>query len=214
MEGNSMSCAIILNATSDKNIAASMVSILENTYQPKIICILTNHNTDSKQLEIAKSFLKSCCDGGIYSEEIASSNSNLKIFKKENDNITIVLFNCNGASVNELKNTALEYVYDSIDYILTINSGTRYFYNFIEEMLSKLKIENTGCVYSDYIENDNIKHLSYFHPMLNHQIAVKEIGFNKSLSSKTIFSLNDFQILSDFYNRSIIRHIAEPLFVI
>jgi len=76
-----MSCAIILNATSDKNIAASMVSILENTYQPKIICILTNHNTDSKQLEIAKSFLKSCCDGGIYSEEIASSNSNLKIFK-------------------------------------------------------------------------------------------------------------------------------------
>jgi uncharacterized protein YfkK (UPF0435 family) len=211
MEGNSMSCAIILNATNDKSIAASMVSILENTYQPKVVCILTNKNTDNKQLEIARSFLKSCCDGGTYSEEVSSRGT---ISKKENDNITIVLFNLNNASLNDAKNIAFEYIYDDVDYIFTINSGTKYVYNYIEEILSKLKIENTGCVYSDYIEDNSIKHLSYFHPMLNHQIAVKEIAFNKNLSSKTIFSLNEFQILSDFYNKSIIRHIAEPLFVI
>ena len=206
-----MSCAIILNATNDKSIAASMVSILENTYQPKVVCILTNKNTDNKQLEIARSFLKSCCDGGTYSEEVSSRGT---ISKKENDNITIVLFNLNNASLNDAKNIAFEYIYDDVDYIFTINSGTKYVYNYIEEILSKLKIENTGCVYSDYIEDNSIKHLSYFHPMLNHQIAVKEIAFNKNLSSKTIFSLNEFQILSDFYNKSIIRHIAEPLFVI
>jgi len=206
-----MSCAIILNATNDKSIAASMVSILENTYQPKIVCILTNKNTDNKQLEIAKSFLKSCCDGGTYSEEVSGNGT---ISKKENDNITIVLFNLNNLSLNETKNIAFEYIYDAVDYIFTINSGTKYVYNYIEEILSKLKIENTGCVYSDYIEDNSIKHLSYFHPMLNHQIAVKEIAFNKNLSSKTIFSSNEFQILSDFYNKSIVRHIAEPLFVI
>lgn len=206
-----MNCGVILTTTNGKNIVDSMVSILENTIKPKAICILANKNTDKKQLEISKSFLKSCCDNNSYSEEFTKDGV---IIKNENSNGAVILFIFDNKSPTELKNMALEYIYDSIDCIFTITSGTIYFNNFIEEMSAKLKIENTGCVYSDYIINNKIKHLSYFHPMLNHQVEVKEIGFNKTENSNSIFKTDEFQLLSDFYNRSIVRHIAEPLFII
>jgi hypothetical protein len=199
---------ILTVSNNQKNIVQSVVSVLESTIRPDNLCLVFSSATDS-QWETSKAFFKSCCSGG-YDEEYTNDAT---IISKKDHGLNLIGIKLNKLFDKELKNYGVNYLYNSTDVFFTLTAGTEYKPNFIETCMRHLEEDMVGACYSDYIENNKYSYLSSMKIGLDHQIPVKEIAFKKAVSANTPFKTDNFNVLAEFYARSVIRHIPEALFV-
>lgn len=192
-----------------ENPVSSIVSLLENTVKPNIFCIITTDQVSDKTNEIMKSFLKSCCDNGDYKEEF---NQDYTIYTKIKDSfkiVYIVLKNYTGPDINKF---AFEYLESDTDVYITANSNNLYQDKFIQKHIEKHDNGFVGAVYSDYIRNGKYLYLSSIHPLIAHQIEIGDLSFNSTLV-KDLKIGNVAEIINVAYSRSLVRHIAEAIFL-
>ena len=75
-----MKSAILLPINNyNKNVIPTIVSLLKPD-KPVDLIIITNDSLDDTLKGVVSAFLKSCCDGGVYTEE---QSSEYKLNKKE-----------------------------------------------------------------------------------------------------------------------------------
>ena len=201
---------ILVVSNNQKNIVQSVVSVLEGTVKPENLCIVFNNTTTDNQWETSKAFFRSCCGGG-YDEEYTNDAT---IITKKDYGLTLTGIKLNKLFDQELKNYAVNYLYDNTDIFFTLSAGSEYKPNFIERSLEYLKDNMIGGCYSDYIENQKYICLSSMKIGLDHQVPVKEFGFKKALAARTPFKTDNFNLLTELYTKSVIRHIPEALFVV
>ena len=207
-----MKTSIVISAQdSNRNLVQSIVSVLENSHKANNICIVFNKIASEAQWETAKSLFKSCCGNNSFSEEDINST---KILKKENDGINLIAIKVNKLFEHDIKNFAIDYLYDTTDIFLTLTAGLEYTGSYIEDSIKAFGDDvNIGGVYSDYIENGKYKYLSSLHMMIDHMIPIKEIAFKKSIVERNPFKSDNLTLINEIYSKSIIKHIPKALLI-
>jgi cellulose synthase/poly-beta-1,6-N-acetylglucosamine synthase-like glycosyltransferase len=169
--------------------------------------IVTTENLQEKACNLLESLTSSCC-GKTGGEEIVAETK-----VKYADNIFWVS--------NKNKIAAITDALKLVDGDLTLISlsGTNISTEFTEKTAKSFKDDAVGLVYTDYCSGEDaafqIKYLPYFHPMISSPFNIKCIAVrNSKLSPEDINSEDLFQSLIKFMNKSIIIHLAYPLYKI
>lgn len=169
--------------------------------------IVTTENLQEKARNLLESLTSSCC-GKTGGEEIVAET---KI--KYAGNIYWIS--------NRNKSMAITDALKLVDGDLTLISlsGTNIATGFAEKTTNLFKDDAVGLVYTDYCSGEGvefqIKYLPYFHPMISSPFNIKCIAVRSSiLSPEDINSEDLFQSLIKFMNKSIIIHLAYPLYKI
>jgi len=206
-----MKTSVILTVSNtQKNIAQSIVSVIESNTRPNNLAIIFDNTTSNNQWETGRAFFKGCCGNSSYSEEIDDSSI---ILKKNYEGINMTGIKLNKIYNHELNNYAINYLFDETDVFFTLSSGTEISKCYIDNCLKVLSDSNIGAVYTDYIEDGKIQYLQSLHPYAMQNIKIKEIAFKKSLVEKSPIKSNYFTFAKDLSSRSIIKHLPEPLLI-
>jgi hypothetical protein len=201
------STVILTDINNEKNIIKSIIGMIENDVKPTNLCIIFNNIVEETQWELVKTFFKSCC-GAKYTEEL---KDDAIILNREDHGINFYGIKLNKLFEHELKNYAINYLYNQSDIFIVSKAGSICSNDFISKYIKAFDNKNYGAVYSDYIENNNYRSLMSINPMLNHQIPVKEFGFRKDMIQENPFKSDNYNLLLDLYKKSVVKHIPEAL---
>jgi hypothetical protein len=206
-----MTTTVILPVLSDAgDIVESITSVLNNGVRPSNLCIITHESIDGKKIAAIDAFFKSCCGEPSSEEVTAKYKMNKTIFS----DISLYKITIKEKFGQHPVCYLPDSIYDNTDIFLTMTEGIKYKPSFIKEHIKALSDVAFGAVYSDYIFNDSYTFLSSMHIMMRERIEAVDIGFKKSLIDKKDAPFFNKDLIYKIYERSIIGHIPEALFVI
>lgn len=168
--------------------------------------IVTTGTLQEKANNLLESLTSSCC-GKTGGEEIVAETR-----VKHAYNIFWISNKNKGEAITE----TLKLI--NGDLTLISLSGTNVSSAFIEKTSNLFKDDAVGLVYTDYCTGEQafeIKYLPYFHPMISSPFSIKCMAVRSSMLSPEDINSDDlFQSLIKFMNKSIIIHLAHPLYKI
>lgn len=198
-----MKSTILLAITENQPSLKTIGGIIESNSD---VVIITNKSLDDNNKGVISAFLKSCCDGGVYTEE---KSDTYEMQKKEINGRIIAHLMVSYSSYKDMMNFAVSKFVSDI--YITASVPSLYSDNYVQKYKDALSDPSVGAVYSDYFENDKPIFLQSMNPMLQSQIRVRDIGFKRNLSPSP-FQPDNASIIKLAYQKSIIRHIPEQLF--
>ncbi len=196
--------------TNDSEAIRSIVSVLNSDKKPDSLCIVTTNKLSENRMASINAMFKSCCDGGEYSENLLIDKT---IVKKTSNDFTMYNIILHNNLEKHPNYYAVSYLNKEYDVFLTLTEGSVYKPEAIGKFLDKFKDSNVGAVYSDYIARGRYLYLSTVHMMMKNAIPIAEIGFRGGLVNIENSNMQNGDIINDLYNKSIITHIPEPLFI-
>jgi hypothetical protein len=213
------STVILLVENNDSDVLKSVNSVLNSSEKPTNVCIMASSSVNNKTLETIKALFRSCCSDEPYTE---NREKNYTLINKKLHNISFHYLIVNDITSKTLLQYGIEYILDETDIFITLSSGNEYRIDAISTLIKSLKDDNVGLSYSDYIDKNKYVHLGSINSSLiypshsnRYNYNIKEISFKKKyiLSGLNPSDFNSsLSIVKFLYNRSIIRHIPEPLF--
>lgn len=213
------STVILLVENNDSDILKSVNSILNSSEKPTNVCIMASSSVNNKTSETIKALFRSCCSDEPYTE---NREKNYTLINKKLHNISFHYLIVNNITSKTLLQYGVEYILDETDAFITLSSGNEYRIDAISTFIKSLKDDNVGLCYSDYIDKNKYVYLGSINSSLiypsnsnRYNYNIKEVSFKKKyiLDGLTPSDFNSsLSIVKFLYNRSIIRHIPEPLF--
>lgn len=187
----------------NSGIAKTVASIDNNCTKVDKVVFLTNLETLDSEKSIIDSIFRDCC-GGNKLDVVAIDNFTIKTI----DNFVHV--HSDTASKEQLLTFAISHVDNDVAF--TGLSSEIFNPSYIYKVLSTFKDDSIGVVYTDYFENGASRHLEYLQPMITGKIPVKEFAIRSKLLQKEITS-DFFETVIDFFNKSIVKHLPQELYV-
>jgi hypothetical protein len=213
------STVILLVENNDSDILKSVNSVLNSSEKPTNVCIMASSSVNNKTSETIKALFRSCCSDEPYTE---NREKNYTLINKKLHNISFHYLIVNNITSKTLLQYGVEYILDETDAFITLSSGNEYRIDAISTLIKSLKDDNVGLCYSDYIDKNKYVYLGSINSSLiypsnsnRYNYNIKEVSFKKKyiLDGLTPSDFNSsLSIVKFLYNRSIIRHIPEPLF--
>lgn len=202
-----MNSTVILVVDNDKSAIASITSVLESKIKPTNLCIAINDLANDNTKAVVNSFLKSCCDGSRYVEEI---QKDYIMSKKLGSDINVFSVISKEPIFYGYKN-----ILDKTDIFITMSGTTRFTENYIEKILSKFD-DVTGLVYTDYLNSNKRIYLESLNPFSFSATVenIKEVAFSKRVLNEIPKSFNIKPIIGSAYQKSLVKHIPEALYAI
>ena len=196
--------------TNDSEAIRSIVSVLNSETKPDNLCLVTTSQLSENRMASINAMFKSCCDGGEYSEDIAIDKT---VIKKVSSGFTMYNIILHNQLTKHPNYYAVNYLKNKSDIFLTLAEGSVYKPEGIGKFLNKLEDPNIGAVYSDYIVRGKRLYLSTIHTMIKTPIPIGEIAFRSSIIDTEQSNMQNGDIINDSYNKSIVSHIPESLFI-
>ena len=163
--------------------------------------IITSNNINEQLENLLKSATSACCGNSGGQELIKDSSIRYK------NNLYWVK--------NSNKDNAINDILSKLDGDNTTVcfSGVQFAHNYFEKISTYLK--EFGLVYSDYYDRTGRIHfLPYFHTMISMNFPVDVVNINTDLIEKgDIDSSNLFNIIVKYVNKTVVKHVPEPLYI-
>lgn len=198
--------ALILLDENSQDQFSDLTSTISSLEGVENVAIVTSENLQEKASNLLQSITTGCC-GQTGGEEI---DSGVKIKYKNG------LHWLSGQNQNEVRNRAAKFLSGDLTVVVLAGAQLPKGNEFITKISKVFKDDAVGLVYTDYYYNGfEVKYLPHFHPMIQSEFKTYLIVLKNSLIEQDMFDTDNlFQYLVKLMSRSIIKHLAEPLYQI
>jgi hypothetical protein len=165
------------------------------------IILVTNNSTSESTIKKLKIIMSGCCGSIVKQED--DENYTIKTYS----NISWVNINKDYFDLSVILGVLKKYKVVHIGF-----SGQIFNQDYFDKHV-KLLSEETGVVYSDYLNNNNVTYLEYINPNLAQKQKITSVVCKSSILEPEMIKNDDlFSFVIEAYKKNIIRHIAIPLY--